>query len=384
MKNSKFDMLKLRASYGTNGNQNIEAAGYGFPALLTANNDTRELIGTGTGYNNIPGGLFYGQFPNVPLQWEQIAQANIGLDFIAFNRKLEGNIDVYNKVTTALYNVVNSSAIPGVGYAYSANNGKLVNKGIEVLLKYNIIRNDDLKLSVFANGSYNRNEITELAETNQEGVTQLISPGYILREWNLVPYAGVNQANGNLLFYDINGNLTETPDETRDRRPTGKSNLPVYQGGFGFNFDYKGFFINTLFSYMLDVYRIDNQFRWASNPDFIGGENVTADFLNQWTPTNTTSNVPSLQATNNDVFLDSDRFLYDSSFLRLKNISVGYNFPAKFLKKTLITNLRFFIQGENLLTWTKWRGFDPEAINALSVTNFPNPRSITFGMSIGF
>jgi TonB-linked SusC/RagA family outer membrane protein len=384
MKNSKFDMLKLRASYGTNGNQNIVAANYGFPSLLTANNNIRELIATGTSYNNIPGGLLYGQFANTPLQWETVTQANIGIDFIAFNRKLEGNIDVYNKATTNLFNSAQNSAVVGNGYNYSANNGKLVNKGIEVSLKYNIIRNDDLNLSVFANGSYNRNEITELAETNQDGVTQLINPGYILREWNLIPYAGVNQANGNLLYYDINGNLTETPDATRDRRPTGKSNLPVYQGGFGFNIDYKGFFFNTIFSYMLDVYRIDNQFRWASNPDFIGDDNVTADFLNQWTPTNTNSNVPSLQATNNDVFLDSDRFLYDSSFLRLKNASVGYNFPAKFLKKTPITNLRFFIQGENLLTWTKWRGFDPEAINALSVTNFPNPRSITFGMSIGF
>ncbi len=384
MQGSIFDMLKLRVSYGTNGNQNIAASAYGFPSLLTSRNIIRELIGVGTGYNNIPGSLLYGQFANIPVGWEQIAQANIGLDFIMFNNKLEGNVDLYQKVTTDLFNSIPNSAVVGTGFAIQGNNGELRNRGIEVLLKYNVIRNADARVSVFANTSYNQNEVIALNATNQSGVSQLIQPGNILREWNLIPYVGVNQANGNLLYLDANNNLTETPDPARDRRATGKSNLPVYQGGFGFNADYKGFYVNALFSYMLDVWRIDNQFRWASNPAFIGEENVTSDFLNQWTPTNTNSNVPSLQATNNDVFLDSDRFLYDSSFLRLKNLSVGYNLPSRFLEKTFLSNVRFFVQGENLLTWTKWRGFDPEAITSLSVTNFPNPTSITFGTSIGF
>ena len=356
----------------------------GFPSLLTSRNLIRETIATGTGYNNIPGVLAYGQFANLPVQWEEIAQANLGLDFIVFNNKLEGNIDVYRKSTTNLFNAIPTSAVVGTGYTIAGNNGELRNDGIEVLLKYNVVRNEDLKISVFANTSYNKNEIIALAETDQSGVSNLRQVGNILNEWNLVPYVGVNQANGNLLYLDRNDNLTETPDVAKDRRATGKSNLPKYQGGFGFNAEYKGFYLNTLFSYMYDVWRIDNQFRWASNPAFIGGENVTADFLNQWTPTNTTSNIPSLQATNNDVFLDSDRFLYDSSFLRLKNINLGYNFSPELLKNTPITNLRIYVQGENLLTWTKWRGFDPEAINALSVTNFPNPRTISFGTSIGF
>lgn len=384
MKDSKFNMLKLRASYGTNGNQNISLAGYGFPSLLTSRNIIRELIAVGTGYNNVPGALAYGQFANTPVQWEEVAQANLGVDFIVFNNKLEGNIDVYRKTTSNLFNAIPNSAAVGTGFSIAGNNGELRNDGIEVLLKYNIVRNEDLKISVFANTSYNKNEITALAETDQSGVSNLRQVGNILNEWNLVPYVGVNQANGNLLYLDINNNVTETPDPARDRRAMGKSNLPKYQGGFGFNAEYKGFYLNTLFSYMYDVWRIDNQFVWASNPDFIGDDNVTADFLNQWTPTNTTSNVPSLQATNNDVFFDSDRFLYDSSFLRLKNINLGYNFSSKFLKDTPITNLRIYVQGENLLTWTKWRGFDPESINALSVTNFPNPRTITFGTSIGF
>ena len=382
MEGSVFDMLKLRVSHGTNGNQNIQAANYGFPSLLTANNLVRDLNETGNGYENIPG-IFTGQLANTTLGWEKITQSNIGLDFIVFNNKLEGNVDVYKKVTSDLFNSVSTSAVTG-NYALSANNGELVNKGIEVSLKYNIINNDDLRFSVFANGSYNKNEITKLLENDQSGVSQLLQVGNIVREWNLIPYAGVNPANGNLLFIDADGNLTETPDPANDRRATGKSNLPVYQGGFGFNADYKGFFLNTLFSYQYDVWRIDNQLSWAYNPDFIGDDNVSADLLNAWTPTNQTATIPSLAASNTALGGDSDRFLYDSSFLRLKSVNFGYNFPKEFLKNTLISDLRFYVQGENLLTWTKWRGFDPEATTALSVTNFPNPKTISFGASVSF
>ena len=384
MKNSKFSMLKFRASYGTNGNQNISAANYGFPSLLTSSNLIRETIAVGNGYNNAAGSLLYGQFDNTTVQWEKITQANFGVDFAVFNDKLEGNVDVYNKTTSNLFNSIPNSATVGTGYSVAGNNGELTNNGIEVLLKYNVIKNDKMKFSVFANSSYNENKITALAVTDQSGVSNLRQVGNILNEWNLIPYVGVNQANGNLLFLDRNNNLTETPDEAKDRRATGKSNLPKYQGGFGFNFDYKGFYFNTLFTYMYDVWRIDNQFSWASNPAFIGQENVTADLLDQWTPTNTTATMPSLNASNNNVFLGSDRFLYDSSFIRLKNINVGYNIPSKLLKKSPFTNVKFFILAENLLTWTKWRGFDPEAVTALSVTNFPNPKTITFGTSIGF
>ena len=101
-----FDLLKLRASYGINGNQNIAAAGYGFPSLLTATNRTRDLNATGAGYDN-NAGIFIGQIGNPTLQWEEIAQANIGIDFRVFNRKLEGNVDVYEKTTSKLFNSTN-------------------------------------------------------------------------------------------------------------------------------------------------------------------------------------------------------------------------------------------------------------------------------------
>jgi TonB-linked SusC/RagA family outer membrane protein len=383
MEGSVFDMLKLRGSYGTNGNQNIVAANYGFPLLLTANDRVRDLNQTVTGYENASSSGV-AQIANTTLQWEEVAQLNFGLDFIVFNNKLEGNIDWYDKRTTQLFNPFTTSGAIGQ-YGIDANNGELSNKGIELSLRYNIINKDDFRVSVFANGSHNTTRVENVIDNDQSGDSNLINSGFLLREWNLIPYAGVNQANGNLLFYDIDGNLTESPDDTRDRRATGKSFLPRYQGGFGFNIDYKGFFVNTLFSWTYDAWRIDNQFVWANSLSFIGDDNMTADLLNAWTPTNTQTNQPSLDSTNADNFnTSSDRFLYDSSFLRLKNVNLGYNFPSSFLSKAPISSLRLYVQGENLLTWTKWRGFDPEAITSLSVTNFPNPRTISFGVSVGF
>ncbi len=381
MEGSTFSLLKLRASYGTQGNQNVLAPAYGTNPLFVATNLVRDLNIVGSGYNNDPGiGIANLAYPS--LMWEEISQTNIGLDFRVMNNKLEGNIDVYRKQTEKLYNSIPRSAAIGT-YDQNGNNGTLRNSGVELLLKYHIFNEQDFKLSVFANASYNKNEIISIGEGDQSGNNLVYLSGRKAGEFNLVPYIGVNQSNGNLLFMDKDGNPTENPDLIADRRLTGKSSIPAYQGGFGFNADYKGFFMDVLFSWTQDVWRYDNQLRWAYDPTSIGDDNLSSDLLNAWTADNH-SNFPSLTAANLTQDSDSDRYLFDSSFLRLKNTSIGYNVPAKFLEKTFISSLKFFVQGENLLTWTKWRGFDPESTSAYYITGYPNPRTISFGTSVRF
>ncbi|MFN3968438.1 SusC/RagA family TonB-linked outer membrane protein [Flavobacterium sp.] len=383
MEGSIFSMLKLRASYGTQGNQNIVAPGYGTNPLLLATSIVRDLNATGAGYNNDPG-IFVSNIANTDLRWEEISQANIGLDFIMLNNRIEGNVDVYRKQTEKLYSDINRSAATSI-YSQSGNNGGLRNTGVELQLKYNVFKNKALDLQLFANMAYNKNEITSLTPTDQSGSALVNQVGDMAYQWNLIPYVGVNQANGNLLFLDADGNVTENPDLIADRRLTGKSSVPVYQGGFGFNATYKGFFFNTLFSWTKDVWRVDNQLSWAYNVDFIGDDNVSSDMLNAWTAQNPT-NFPALNASNGSTYgsTATDRFLYDSSFLRFKNLTFGYNFPSNFLKGTFIQSLRLYAQAENLYTWTKWRGFDPENTQVLSVTAFPNPKTVSFGASIRF
>ncbi|RYF45091.1 MAG: SusC/RagA family TonB-linked outer membrane protein, partial [Chitinophagaceae bacterium] len=230
MEGSAFSMLKLRASYGTQGNQNIVGNAYGVNPLITGTNIVRDLNNVGGGYNNDPGGYFVAQIANTSAQWEEQSMATIGLDMRLFNDKLEANIDVYEKVTDKLYYIINRSAITSL-YSQSGNNGKLSNKGVELNLRYNILRNEDFQVSVFANGAYNKNEVKELTG-NQDGQDNVYLPGRIINEFNLIPYAGVNPSNGNLLFYNAAGELTENPDQVADRRLTGKSPFPKYLGGF--------------------------------------------------------------------------------------------------------------------------------------------------------
>jgi TonB-linked SusC/RagA family outer membrane protein len=384
MQNSGFDMLKLRASYGTQGNQNVVAPAFGTNPLFPGSNLIRDTNVTTTagnpGYDNVAG-FDTGVIANPTLLWEEISQANIGIDFRLAKGRLEGNIDVYQKDTDRLYTQIRRSASTGF-YSQAGNNGRLRNSGVEMLLRYKLVDSNDFDLSVFANGSYNRGEVLEIDIPNQDGEARLTLPGQMLFEWNMIPYAGVNQANGNLLFLDQAGNVTETPDPTQDRRPTGKSNIPQFQGGFGLNASYKGFYTDVLFSWAADVWRLDISNFWAYQLDFIGDDNVSADLLNSWTAANPT-NMPSLDAANQNFSTQSDRFLNDASFLRLRNLSVGYSFPQKYLEKTFMNSVKLFVQGENLALWTNWRGWDPEQFNATQST-YPNPRTISVGLSVSF
>ena len=382
MDGSIFDALKLRASYGTTGNQNILGG-----SIYTGTNLSRTLYDTGQTYA-AGNGTFLSQLGNPDLKWETIIQSNIGVDFELLNKSLRGSMDVYSKMTDELYVQTPISSIYGTTIL-NTNNGKMRNTGVELLLAYDVLRESDFKLTLNFNGSFNRNRVIELkaGEDINNGNT-VISEDNVLNEWFLIPYAGVNPANGNLLFYDIDGNLTENPDPDTDRRFTGKSaTVPVYQGGFGFDASYKGFFVNTLFSYVADIHRLDFDLSGVQdvNSNNFAQFNVSTDLLNAWTPENTVTSMPAINAVNANTFVsDSDRYLRDASFLRLRFVTFGYNFTPEILKKTPFTNLRAFAQAENLVTWSKWRGWDAESPRGGDQYQYPTPRIISIGLEVQF
>ena len=380
--------LKLRASYGTAGNQNIIARNEDSDVATIFNGVqiVRDLNSTQSGYGNAPS-FGVSSIANVNAKWETTSQANVGIDFNIKNR-LSGSFDVYKRVTTDLYTNIPVSSSSGITNL-AGNNGALSNEGMELSLRYDVLKNTDLKLAVYANGAYNKNKITDLGVLNDGTGKQRIGNDFAnaiggpANQYFVVPSKGVNPVNGNLLFTDINGADTENPTDA-DRRLTGKNNLPVYQGGFGLNASYKGFFLDAAFAYSADFYRFD--FDYQGLMDIRNAEifAVSADILNAWTPTNTNSNVPSWDASNLDAADISDRFLQDASFIRLRNLSVGYDVPSKFLEKTLLKSVRFRVQGENILTWTNWRGFDPETFKSSATGYFPTPKLYTFGVDINF
>lgn len=379
MEDSNFRMLKLRASYGTQGNQNLGVAVNNFnplflnPAVYV---DSDALV---VGYQSLPGYAF-SNLGNPDLRWEKVEQGNIGLD-LNYRNLIEASIDVYQKTTSRMFNDINFSAITGL-YSITGNNGKMQNKGIEGSLKVNALNNENIKLSVFGNAAYNKNKILELADQNLTD-DNVLAVGGVAYQWHLVRYVGVNPETGEQQFLDANGNITEEPT-ANDRILTGKSIYPKVTGGFGLNADYRGFFASAAFSFQAGAWSYDNLYAWMMDPNYAAsGLNVSADLLNSWTPNNHT-NIPNMDAYNLGTEGSSDRFLYKTDFIKLKNVSVGYSFTKNQLEGLPISGLKLFAQAENLYTWTKWKGFDPEPRALYSLGVYPNPKTVSVGFNVEF
>ena len=377
MDGSVFDQLKLRASYGTAGNQRIAGGSY-----FTAPDLTENFFATGPGYANQTS-VFLSQIANTTLRWETVTSANIGLDFEVFDRRLRGTFDVYDKVTSDLFQSTPVSAINAVTQL-NANTGDLSNRGFEFTLNYDLIRPkqpDGFQLVLNAVGNFNETELDNLP-TEEDEIIGIGRNGGRLFEYYTIRYAGVNPANGNLLFLDAEGNVTENPDADTDRVWLDKNIFPDWQGSFGFNMDYKGFFVQTQFNYVLGVDRFDNDLAGFQNPDNIGQFRSSRDLFRAWTPDNRITDIPSYDAFNRASFA-SDRYLREADFLRLRFASIGYSFPKKYLDGTGISRLRIFGNAENLFTITKWRGFDAEAQSNTSRL-YPTPRTLSVGFEVGF
>ncbi|WP_417368108.1 SusC/RagA family TonB-linked outer membrane protein [Flavobacterium beibuense] len=375
--------LKLRASYGTSGNQRINNAQY------SALNFTRSLYGQGATYNGSVGTVAT-QIGNTDLRWEQTAQTNIGVDFGFWNNKLSGSVDVYRKRTTDLFQSTPISPINGTPLI-DTNIGALENKGVELSLKYNVFRNEDWSIVVNANTSYNKNFIRELPETYNgmvfsNGSTSLIE-GSSIGTFYVIKYAGVNPSNGNALFYTADGGLSETIDDS-DRVNTGKSTYPAWQGGFGTLVKYKGFEFSTQWSYFADLYRNNLDYAELEETSVISdGSNRVASTATAWQNVGDITSVPRVGNPYGavDYINATDRYLEDASFLRLRNILFGYSFSDELLRDLPISGLRLYVQGENLLTFSSYRGWDAEAgFRSTDRGNYPTPKIYTFGAVINF
>jgi len=379
MKNSPFSMLKLRASYGTQGNQNIVAPAAGSNPLLVSPAISRDNAVAVSGYNNIPGYNF--SVGNPFVRWEEVSQFNVGLDFMVLNNRLEGNIDYYDKRTSQLYTNVRASGVNGF-YSYNGNEGGIKNTGVELNLRYHFIKTNDASFTFFINGAYNKNTIQNLAVPVLTGA-YVNEVGGTMYQWNMVPYVGVNPDNGNMQYLDINGNVTETPTEA-DRRRTGKNYFPKFTGGFGLNASYKGFYLDATFAFQADYYRWDNLLSWINLPSYaVNGNNVSRDLLNAWTPTNRNTDIPAY--TSKDYGSLSDRLLLNASWLKFKSLVIGYSLPKEMLKEGgFVKSLKVFVQGENLMLWTKWKGWDPEGLGTFPLSTYPNPRTFSIGTNIEF
>lgn len=376
--------LKIRGSYGTVGNERIiagtEFAGLVPPGFFDVYSAANNVYNNGLGF-----GINFG-YPD--LRWETTTISNIGFDFELFKgKRLRGTFDYYTKKSSDQY--LSKPVSPYVGTTNIIQNTPafVKNSGIELNLAYDLINNQEkgMVLTLRGNGSINKQEVGGLTAP----IIDATVPAYITQNGGMLdepfvfPYAGVNPDNGNMLFVAADGTLTETPTDA-DRRASGKNRLPQIQGGFGFDFDYKGFFTSATFTYAFKVWRYDYDLNNLYDPSNLGQFTVGADLLNAWTPTNTNTDVPSLTATNYGFVDQSDRFLWDASYIRLRNLQVGYRVPKKFLEKTFIRDASITLQGENLFNITRWQGFDPESDRDADVYQYPTPRIYTLTLDVRF
>lgn len=385
--NTIIEFLKLRASYGITGNAEID------------NFASRGLYSGDGGVAGVPGQRPT-QLANPDLKWEQTSQFDIGFDFGFFNNRVNGEVDYYIKKTQDLLLDVN---LPGnSGFATQTQNiGELENKGIELVVNTeNLV--GDFRWSTSFNIARNRNKVTNLNG-------QVIEGDFLSRAVEGEPigifygpkYAGVDPANGDALYYkeDADGTLVTTNDINEAKLMKIGDPNPDYIAGITNTFSYKNFDLSILFQGVFgnDVYNGGGKFM-SANGDFL--DNQTKDQLRRWQNPGDVTDVPQARLFGANGTGESSRYVSDATYVRIKNITLGYNLPAAMVSKIRFTKIRLYVSALNLLTFTDYEGWDPE-VNSDTYTSgadqssnninqgidfysAPQAKTITFGLTASF
>ena len=361
---------QIAFSTGTSGNSTIP------------NYEHLALVGGGLDYvGNAGVGLM--QPGNDQLGWEKPWTTNLALHF-GFWGRLNVDAELYYKRTSdMLMEVPQPYADKGYGY-YWDNVGAMVNKGAELSLNGTVIATKHFSWALNANVSYNHNEITELYNGVQEyersNTNTKLVVGHPLGEFFINRYAGVNPVNGDALWYDKQGNLT-TELRDSDKVLVGKSYIAPWQGGFGTTLSWKGLSFSAQFSWVADRWMINNDRYFDESNGRFASYNQSNRLLERWMKPGDVTDIPR-----HGVYTEFDsRLLEDASFLRLKNVMLSYSFPAEMIRKSRVfSGMRIYAQAQNLLTFTKFTGLDPEGSSNIYAAQYPMSRQFTFGLDLTF
>ncbi|MFD0700165.1 SusC/RagA family TonB-linked outer membrane protein [Myroides pelagicus] len=364
-----LSMARIRASYGLTGNANGFASDFGY----------RRLYGPGQ-YN--------GQISLVPTtpgnpnyNWEMNRILDIGVEFGLWNNRLVGEVDFYNRITSDLF-VDRSLSITSGFESIADNMGKIRNRGIELRLSGDIIKQSDWNVNVGLNFAYNKNKILSLGEED-EIITEDYSihkVGESLGHFYMVRWAGVDSQTGAPLYLDKDGNVTTTFEPDNAVLVKGSYD-PAIKGGFTTNIRYKNLEVNALFSFIHGMYRLNTGefYRTSADPNY-RIYNQSTSMLDMWQNPGDISNNPG--ATHPRYM--TDRELQKADYLKLRNLSINYKFKDLGKYNRYIKEINIFGQGQNLITWTKWRGQDPEDDNNWYEYEYPLPRTFTAGLKVIF
>lgn len=338
-----FSELKFNASYGLTGNQN------GIPDFAA-----RGLWNGGNNYLNTSGIRPF-QLANPNLKWETTAQFNVGVNMGFLSDKLNLELNYYDKYTTNLLLQQPISQKLGFGTIFS-NSGEISNKGFELSVNAQIITHKDFTWSTRFNVSTNKNKIEKLSTPILDNRT-IMQQGSPLYSFYAHKQLGVNPANGDVLFEDVNhdGALSDA-----DLQIVGNA-WPDFFGGFGNEFTYGNFDLNVFFNYSLGNKIWNNtRYRMGHGGSRNGVFAQLQDQLDRWQKPGDITDVPRMTTKGNNASIIPDRFLEDGSYARLKTLALGYKLPKSLLSKYHIGSIRVYVVATNLLTFTKYKGVDPE------------------------
>ena len=321
---------------------------------------------------------------NVDYDWEYVNEFNAGFDLSLFkSRRLRLTMDFYNKKTSNMFFDQPLSALSGFE-SVSLSTGKMQNRGIEFDISGDLIKTASFTWSLGANAGYNKNKIlylTDAADQLLDGDTRIFQVGLPYGSYYAPGWAGVNSQTGDAQYYNPDGSITNVYNATTQSVANSGSMFPKLTGGFNTSLSYKGFSATALFSFVSGIKRWNNEDFYNENQRYATSNQSLRMLEDRWMKPGDEKTLQRFNVPRN--FTSKD--IEDASFLRLRNLNIGYAVPQKTLDKIgVIKTLKFFVQGQNLFTWTKWRGMDPENNSVYGRFQYPNARTYTAGLSANF
>ena len=365
-KQTIFQDARVRASYGETGNVNGFSSDFGYISTYGSTN-----------YAGIPG-IFPSSPGNEDYKLESQVLTNIGVDLTFWDRRARFTADYFIKDSRNLF--VSQPLSRTTGFSSLPTNAAQVrNSGLDFSLSFDVIRKKDLLVTFGINGGFLKNRVMSLGSLSEipQG-TGIIRVGYPLGTHFTVGWMGVDPQSGNPVYQDINGFPTNVYSAANNRAEFGTF-IPAFTGGATMDITWKNFNISALLSTAQNVQRFNNEAFFYETTNSNIGFNKRVDLLNSWRKPGDITNYQRIGTARQF----SSRDVQDASFIRFRNLQVGYNFVIK-NEKLGIRGIRFWAQGQNLFTWTKWQGFDPEESNNIATYEFPNPRTYTMGLDINF
>ncbi|OAZ03478.1 SusC/RagA family TonB-linked outer membrane protein [Flavobacterium succinicans] len=354
------------------------------------------------GFSNGSEGGFVANGPGAAdLKWEKNTQSDIGIEFTLFKNRLKGSVEYYKRETDGLIFNVPNPLTSGLDNRVE-NIGSMFNSGIEVSLDVTLIKTQDFSWNFNVNASTIKNEITKLPQSEIITGTKKYSIGSSIFDYWLRDWYGVDPTDGYALYvidpnylpangavdptYRVVNGVNVTTDQNKALFHYADTSLPDLFGSFTNSFKYGGFQLDVLVAYQLGGKTYDSNYASLMHTGVNYGSALSTDILGRWQKPGDVTDVPRLDVNRNvQSSAASDRWLVDSDYLSLRQITMSYNLPSKFVGKIGVDGIRFFANGENLMLFTKRVGLDPtQNLNGTTQNRFSPARLISLGLNLNF